>query len=210
MKPTQLPETNSGSGSGMRSPERLYPTAGDESSIRGILEYYRILCRRKGTLILITVLGGLTALLLTLPQTPIYQASTLLEIQGINDNFLDMKDVDPTSTGNYSGGVLHSNANTNPTVEIAARPSRWQVAPGRRSTDRLLKRLAGVLAQSIRLAGEPTTSQGHSAPQLGTGESASSDVVSRPGHRSLLRLTRPKLGRPLCEHFGRRVHAAKP
>ena len=103
MKPTQLPETNSGPGSGTRSPERLYPTAGDESSIRGILEYYRILCRRKGTLILITLLGGLTALLLTLPQTPIYQASTLLEIQGINDNFLDMKDVDPTSTGNYSG-----------------------------------------------------------------------------------------------------------
>ena len=103
MKPTQLPETNTGPGSGIRCPERLYPTAGDESSIRRILEYYRILCRRKGTLILITVLGGLTALLLTLPQTPIYQASTLLEIQGINDNFLDMKDVDPTSTGNYSG-----------------------------------------------------------------------------------------------------------
>ena len=77
--------------------------AGDESSIGGILEYYRILCRRKGTLILITVVGGLIAVLLTVPQTPIYQASTSLEIQGINDNFLDLKDVDPTSTGNYSG-----------------------------------------------------------------------------------------------------------
>ena len=76
---------------------------GDESSIGGILDYYRILCRRKGTLILITVVGGLIAVLLTVPQTPIYQASTSLEIQGINDNFLDLKDVDPTSTNNYSG-----------------------------------------------------------------------------------------------------------
>ena len=102
MKLTQLPEANTGSGSGSRSPERLYPITADESSIRGILEYYRILFRRKGTLLLITVLGGLIALVLTLPQTPVYQASTSLEIQGINDNFLDMKDVDPTSTGNYS------------------------------------------------------------------------------------------------------------
>ncbi len=98
-----FPETDARPDSGSRSPERFYPTVEDDSAIRGILEYYRILCRRKGTLILITVLGGLTALLLTLPQTPIYQASTSLEIQGINDNFLDMKDVDPTSTGNYSG-----------------------------------------------------------------------------------------------------------
>ena len=102
MRLTQFPEKDTRSDSGSRSPERLYPTVEDDSSIRGIVEYYRILCRRKGALILITVLGGLTALLLTLPQTPIYQASTSLEIQGINANFLGMKDVDPTSAGSHS------------------------------------------------------------------------------------------------------------
>ena len=102
MRLTLFPEKDTRPGSASRSPERFYPPVEDDSAIHGILEYYRILCRRKGTLILITVLGGLTALLLTLPRTPIYRAGTSLEIQWINDNFLDMKDVDPTSTGNYS------------------------------------------------------------------------------------------------------------
>ncbi len=102
MRLTQFPEKDTRLDPGSRSPERLYPTVEDDSSIRGIVEHYRILCRRKGALILITVLGGLTALLLILPQTPTYQASTSLEIQGINANFLGMKDVDPTSAGDYS------------------------------------------------------------------------------------------------------------
>ncbi len=37
----------------------------------------------------------------TLPQQPIFQARTLLELQGFNENFMNFKDVSPTSSSNY-------------------------------------------------------------------------------------------------------------
>jgi capsular exopolysaccharide synthesis family protein len=61
-----------------------------------LLEYWHMLWRRKGTLLLIAFLGLLAAVLLTLPQTPVYQARTSIEIQNLNENFLNMRDVNPT------------------------------------------------------------------------------------------------------------------
>jgi capsular exopolysaccharide synthesis family protein len=72
----------------------------DDPGSGGLLEYWRILRRRKGTLILIAALGLVAGLLLTLSQTPIYQARTALEIQDINENFLNIKQVTPVSDGN--------------------------------------------------------------------------------------------------------------
>ena len=70
----------------------------------GLLEYWRIIQRRKGSVIVITCLGMLAGLLYTLPQTPVYRASTLIEIQEMNEDFLHMRDVNPTSTqgGGYT------------------------------------------------------------------------------------------------------------
>ena len=65
----------------------------------GLLEYWRIIQRRKGAVIIITCLGMLVGLLYTLPQTPVYQASTLIEIQEMNEDFLHMRDVNPNATG---------------------------------------------------------------------------------------------------------------
>lgn len=62
-----------------------------------LLEYWDILRRHKGTLVLIAFLGLLTALLLTLPQTPVYQARALLEIQNLNENFLNTREVNPNA-----------------------------------------------------------------------------------------------------------------
>lgn len=62
-----------------------------------LLEYLQIVRRRKGTLILIVFLGLLVSLLLTLPQTPIYQARGSVEIQNMNENFLNMRNVNPTA-----------------------------------------------------------------------------------------------------------------
>ncbi len=61
-----------------------------------LLEYWQMLRRRKGAFLLIAFLGLLAAVLLTLPQTPVYQARTTLEIQNLNENFLNMRDVNPT------------------------------------------------------------------------------------------------------------------
>jgi uncharacterized protein involved in exopolysaccharide biosynthesis/Mrp family chromosome partitioning ATPase len=68
-----------------------------------LLEYWDILRRRKGTLLLIAFLGLLASVLFTLPQTPIYRARASLEIQNFNENFLNMRDVNPTTNeGNAS------------------------------------------------------------------------------------------------------------
>jgi polysaccharide biosynthesis transport protein len=62
-----------------------------------LLEYWHMLRRRKGILVLIACLGLLAGVLLTLPQTPVYQARTTLEIQTLNENFLNMRDLSQTA-----------------------------------------------------------------------------------------------------------------
>src|SRR4051812_45036262 len=62
-----------------------------------LVEYFYLVRRHKGTVILSAFLGALAGILLTLPQQPIYQARTTLEVQQINDNFLNMKSVDPNA-----------------------------------------------------------------------------------------------------------------
>jgi succinoglycan biosynthesis transport protein ExoP len=76
------------------------PDHADDQQTGGLLEYWRILRRRRGTLILFAFVGGLVGFLVTLPQTPVYQARTSVEIVGLNDNFLNIKQVNPvTQTG---------------------------------------------------------------------------------------------------------------
>ncbi len=67
-----------------------------------LLEYWDILRRHKGTLILIAFLCLLTSILLTLPQAPVYQARASLEIQSINEDFLNMREMSPTANGGGS------------------------------------------------------------------------------------------------------------
>src|SRR6267378_5153184 len=66
----------------------------DEDQRVELIQYWRLLRRRQGTLILATCLGVLVALLLTLPQTPVYQSKTSLELLNLNQDFMHMKDVD--------------------------------------------------------------------------------------------------------------------
>jgi polysaccharide biosynthesis transport protein len=73
-----------------------------EQSPNLLLEYWDILRRRKGALIVIAFLGVLAAVLLTLPQAPVYRARTSLEIQNLNENFLNMRDVNPNASNGAS------------------------------------------------------------------------------------------------------------
>ena len=74
-----------------------------EAPSGGLLEYWRIIQRRKGAVIVITCLGMLAGLLYTLPQTPVYQADTLIEVQAMNENFLNMRDVNPNADAGGGG-----------------------------------------------------------------------------------------------------------
>lgn len=54
-----------------------------------LLEYWNILKRRKWTLLLVAFLGIVTGVLISLPQTSMYQARASLEIQEFNENVLN-------------------------------------------------------------------------------------------------------------------------
>jgi capsular exopolysaccharide synthesis family protein len=62
-----------------------------------LTEYWRILARRKGTLLVFTLLSTLAAFFFTRAQSPVYRARTLLEIESLNENFLNMRNVNPTT-----------------------------------------------------------------------------------------------------------------
>jgi polysaccharide biosynthesis transport protein len=99
-----LPAIYPESGYGGSYGNRLDP--GSQPANGGLLEYWRILSRRKGTLILITSIGAVMGFLATLPQTPIYQARTSLEIVGLNQNFLNIKEASPLDEGGASSNAV--------------------------------------------------------------------------------------------------------
>src|SRR5712691_1136020 len=83
-------------------PERVtidVPGPGLKRDYAGLLEYWQMIRRHKGAIILATFLGGLGGFLMTLSDPRIYQARTTIEIQGLNEEFLNlnMKNVSPVS-----------------------------------------------------------------------------------------------------------------
>src|SRR5437879_711773 len=85
-------------------PERGAPPA-EESA--GLLECWRMIVRRKWLLLSVAAACGLAGFTLSLVQTPMYQAHTSLEIQGPNDNFLNLKDLDPASSSGPSAAETY-------------------------------------------------------------------------------------------------------
>ncbi len=70
-------------------------------SYDSFLDYWHILIGHKMPLLYFALAGLIAAILFSLAQTPLYRARTSLEIQDFNEDFLDLKSVDPTdSTGN--------------------------------------------------------------------------------------------------------------
>lgn len=62
----------------------------------GLIEYWHMVLRNKGTIALVAAAGALVAFLLTLGSPRLYQARTTIEIQGVNSDFLNMGSVTPT------------------------------------------------------------------------------------------------------------------
>ena len=71
------------------------PNPGPDNSAF-VLQYWHTVLRSKGTLFLFTLVGFALAALITMQQMPIFQARSTLELQSLNEHFLDMKSSGPT------------------------------------------------------------------------------------------------------------------
>src|SRR5947209_2425939 len=71
-----------------------YPT--DMGLRSGMNEYWSAFRRHGKAVLLIATLCALAGFLLTLRQKPVYQAHLSLEIQGFNNEFLNVRNIDPT------------------------------------------------------------------------------------------------------------------
>ena len=122
-----------------------YADVSEEGGSGGLIVYFHILRRRKWTVLMAAFAGILLAFLYTLPQTPIYEARSTLEVQGLNENFLNMGAVTPTADGgsNYSPEVdiqtqmivLGSRSLIDRVVlKLGGRPDMPPAAPSRLST----------------------------------------------------------------------------
>jgi len=76
----------------------------------GFLEYWQMVRRHKGAMILAVFAGATLGFLGTLRSPRIYQSRTTLEIQGLNEEFLNMKNVNPVSDG--GSGYLDTDIQT--------------------------------------------------------------------------------------------------
>src|SRR2546426_2830186 len=81
--------------SGKAQPSPAY--SGPMTSPAGVFDYWRVFLNRKGTVLIAAVLGTAIGLLISFPRTPIYQSRTTLEIQGLNDNLLNTREVNPSA-----------------------------------------------------------------------------------------------------------------
>lgn len=89
-----------------------YAPSADNSDSGGLFEYWRLVRRYWIAVLLATLAAGALALLLTMQLMPVYEARTVIEIQNLNENFLNMRDVNPTvSTTEY--GAPESERQTN-------------------------------------------------------------------------------------------------
>lgn len=70
----------------------------DDGSV--ILEYLRILRRHKGVVVTFAVLGLALGVAATVLKTPVYRASTTLEVLSLNQDFLNMKQSSPVTETN--------------------------------------------------------------------------------------------------------------
>src|SRR5258708_4412237 len=78
------------------------PSPGQKRDTSGILEYWLMIRRHQVAVAVAAVLGALAGFYTTLSAPRMYQAHATLEIQALNDNFLNIKELNPTHAGNSS------------------------------------------------------------------------------------------------------------
>ncbi|HWE48840.1 MAG TPA: polysaccharide biosynthesis tyrosine autokinase [Bryobacteraceae bacterium] len=75
---------------------------GGKRDFSGVLEYWHMVRRHQNAVIAMAIAGAIFGFCRTLSQPRIYQAHATVEIQNLNDEFLDLKSVNPTGGGGFS------------------------------------------------------------------------------------------------------------
>src|SRR5436190_6742968 len=150
------------------------PGIGLKRDYAGILEYWQMVRRHKGAVIVAIFLGGVIGFFMTLSAPRVYQSRMTMEIQALNDEFLNMRAVNPTAATSGGGSdvdiqthveTLQSNLVLNRvTAKLAAgkRPDNlqppdrlgmWRKALGINppTQDALWKEAIGTAAGSVRV-----------------------------------------------------------
>lgn len=82
----------------------------DESQSEvSVLQYWRILCRQRNTILIAGALGLVLGFLSGVPMKPVYRARTSLEVLSFNDDFMNTKETNPVSSGNSADTSAEEN-----------------------------------------------------------------------------------------------------
>jgi polysaccharide biosynthesis transport protein len=150
------------------------PGIGLKRDYAGILEYWQMVRRHKGAIIVAVFLGGAIGFLLTLSAPRVYQSRMTMEIQALNDEFLNMRNVNPTAETSGAGSdvdiqthvkILQSNlvlSRVRGKLEARKRPDdlqppdrlgMWRKALGINppTQDALWKQAIGTAAGSVKV-----------------------------------------------------------
>ncbi len=95
----------------------------------GFVEYWRNLRHHRTMWFVFTFLGALAGFLIAVPQTPLYEAHTSLEIVGLNENFMNFRPVSPV-------------AETGTTAETFDIQTEIKILQSESLTDRVVAKLA--------------------------------------------------------------------
>ncbi|MCU1295591.1 MAG: lipopolysaccharide biosynthesis [Bryobacterales bacterium] len=84
-------------------PRHMASPSNEGQSPGELMEHWRTLRRHKWSIALFALGGALLGILVGIPQTPVYQARTSLEILSLNEDFLNMKQSNPVASNESSG-----------------------------------------------------------------------------------------------------------
>lgn len=73
-----------------------------------LVEYWSIVKRQWWAVLGLAILGCCVGFVFAMMQPPLYRASTTLDIQGLNDNFLNIRELVPTGAGGFSPEYLQT------------------------------------------------------------------------------------------------------
>lgn len=104
----------------------------EESSL---LKHLRLLRRNAGILITAAFIAGIAGLVATMLLRPVYRSSVTLEIQGLNENFMNTRDVNPTANA----------AGSSPSYDIQ---THVKVLQSRNLLDTVAKRVAAGVPET--------------------------------------------------------------